>query len=129
MQSEAINIINKIVDLSFNGELNELQAYILLNDIEKSAKEAKNAIKNDAITIATRYEGKTFDFKDRKITLSSRKVWSYKHCNEWQAITDKRKALEEKMQIACLKGLNIDGETGEVIEPAEYKISENLTIK
>ena len=109
--------------------VNELDIYIILNDIDKMVKECKDNVKMLAVNECRKYQAKTFVHSNHTITFSEKKTWEYKHAKQWQEINNKLKELEGKMQSAAIHLLDTDSETGETITPAQYKISEVITIK
>jgi len=113
---------------AIEGNINELDAYIQLSDLEKKVKEVKEGLKDYALTQCRKYQEKSFVHSGRKIQIRNTKRWSYKHAKAWQKITEERKTLEMKMQAANLAGLDTDSETGETITPAQYVTVETIAI-
>jgi len=80
-----------------DGNIPSLKAYIILQDIEKLCKDAKEGIKEDAYKEASRYGAKTFDEYGRTITLSEgRRTWKYDHIKEWNDKKAELSTVEEK---------------------------------
>ena len=111
-----------------NGEINELDVYIQLQDIEAFVKESKEKIKPLAINQCLKFSEKTFEHSGRKITYSERATWSYKHSKLWLQIEQHKKELENKMKSAYTMKLDTDSETGEIITPALPTYSQVISI-
>jgi len=121
--------LNSIVQQVIEGEINPLIGYAQLSQIEKQAKEAKEIVKDLAISEAAKYPKGRFSESGATFELSERKVWEYDHIPEWIQKQNELKAIEERAQLSAKANLNINGDTGEFITPATYKSTVFLKVK
>jgi len=117
--------LHEINEQVLNGEKDALEAYIELKKIADTATAIMKEIKPDALTEADKYDGKTFQAFGAQIEKrNGGGVWSFKHLQDWNEINKKKKEVEDLHKTAYkLKGQEaiINPDTGEIIEPAEYK--------
>lgn len=124
-----MNIKNQLLALtceSIDGNANPLEIYIQLKEIEKTLADCIGSIQPQAIEEAySKYSEKSFDLLGatvEKKTASGK--WQYNVSNEYEALKDKIKKLEEVYKLSYqsnLKGSTIvDEATGEIVPPAVY---------
>lgn len=120
--------IRQLEQQAIDGEINELDAYIEIDDLEKECKRAKDAVKDAAISQAENYGQKIFEHAGRKIEVRNKRSWYFDHIPDWNQKKLDLKSIEEKAKVAATSGLNASEETGEVIQPAIHKDSTYLAI-
>lgn len=106
-----------------NGDANALLMLGQIKQLEIKLSELKAYALENAITEFELYNEKTVLLGDFEFSKSAGGRYNYKHCQEWLDINESKKELEKKMQEALKIGKGseiIDGETGEIIYPAEY---------
>lgn len=106
-----------------NGEEKALPVYSELHLLEKSIKELKKQITDEAIGEAGNYhKNDTPVFNGFTPKLSSKKTFSYKHDDTWNSYEAKKKERQNLMKKA-MKATITDPDTGELIPAAEFKES------
>jgi hypothetical protein len=86
----------------------------------------KEAVKDQMIEEASRFNSKEFTHAGLTFQLKSKKTYKYDHCQAWQALNDDRKKLEKLMQSTDKE--IADTETGEIIPPAQWTSTEYITV-
>lgn len=129
------DLIEEIKTKALEGEINELEAFIKLSEIEKFAKIAKEEVSEAAITEIRKFDSKTVKEYGYEITASSGGRYNYKHIPEWLDLSNKLKAIEKKAQQGYIMtkatGATdnlIDVVTGELLPVAEY-LPSKMSIK
>ncbi len=125
--------LHKINEQVINGEINALEAFIQLKKMVDVATKIMTEIKRDAVDEADKYQGKTFEAFGAKIEKrNGGGTWNYKHLDTWCKINDQKKVMEDLHKSAYRMGGNsiIDPNTGEIVQPAEWKPNaDTLSIK
>ena len=79
----------------------------------------QDAVKESAINERIKYGKEEVVIDGFKIEqVPGRKLWKYDHSSAWQQVNERRKTLETLMQKAHNGASIVDGDTGEVVEPA-----------
>lgn len=118
--------IRAIEDAALAGEMNELEAYLVLNRVKVATDQAMKSIKQYAFDEFEKHDQKTVSLNGCSIQKSQSGRYSYRHIQEWNELNDKVKVIEKKSQEAykmALKGVDLI-EEGVIVEPAEYKENE-----
>lgn len=98
-----------------------------LTAIEQTIKLIKDGLKDQLLEEASLYSGeKSFEINGVRFTKTDRTTYYYNHCQKWQELNEKIKALEGMMKVA--KEAFADPETGEIIEPARQSGSESISV-
>jgi hypothetical protein len=115
--------IHELIEQVANGETDALKAYIELKGLSDTITQVMKEIKREAVIEADRYDGKTFQAFGATIEKrSGGGVWSFKHLPDWNDANQKKKDVEEMHKQAFkITGDVIDPETGEIMQPAEFK--------
>jgi hypothetical protein len=95
-----------------------------LEDISKKIR-ADIRIKNAVYDEAMNYNGQ--QYLEHEIKITTRKTADYKEDEEWTLLKAKVKARE--VFLKSLKEPIIDKDTGEMIQPARYNVSEIVNFK
>jgi hypothetical protein len=113
--------IESLTTKVIEGELNPLDVYCELSDMQKAIKSALDMIESHALTEAQKYAKDECKVKGYKVSVTERKVWDFKHIPEWREAEQRRKDIEERSKIAATHGLDVNLNTGEITEKATYK--------
>jgi len=121
--------IKLLEDQVLQGNLNPLEAFIMLKKLEDLAKEVKKKIKDLAIEEISKYnnESKTgVEMLGASITLKkSAGRWNYDHIAEVVNLEYDLKMLKQKHQSAYKAHERgeavVDTDTGEIVMPADYR--------
>lgn len=108
--------IQEIEDLCLEqGELDPLEAYVMIHQLHKSLEASKERLK-EAATNELRKHGKSYhDLHGHRLEVASVGArYEYKKDDEWCQIKEQLKAREEYLKAFREGG--IDEETGELIE-------------
>jgi len=119
-----IDIKETVVEITTaiqNGEVNALEAFIKLKQIEEVIKQVKKNVDDLVIDEAAKYSSKTFTTFDAEVTLK-KSASRYDYSNIPEIVTKELelKAIKDKHK-AALKTDVIDLDTGELIEPPIVK--------
>lgn len=107
------------------GLYNPLSIHLCLKAMEELIKKIKEGIAGQVIQEAEKY-GKSFEYHGAKIQLSQRRTYDYSMDDTWSQINRSLKQREELLKY--LTAPLADTETGEIINPVQYKISNIITI-
>lgn len=123
----------ELVQNVLDGVENPLKAFAILSDLEKHIKDCKEAVKEEALDEANKYD-KTFvesGFKFERRNGGAR--YSFSHIEEVKLAKDKVKALETKYKTAyknAENGIQSVDENGELLElPKVTYSSDSLIFK
>tara|TARA_R110002020_G_scaffold92169_6_gene223357 strand:+ start:6619 stop:7068 length:450 start_codon:yes stop_codon:yes gene_type:complete len=127
------NIISYIKDLHElvnDGQINPLTAIIFLKELEKKSKEYKSKIDDIAIEELSKYGNEGTDMNGYSIKLKKAAGrWDFKHIQEIVDAEHKLKELKEKHKLAySADGKILIEDTGEVIEPANFKMGKEIIV-
>jgi len=119
-KDQVISYLSTLAEQVQEGEIDPIDGYIELYDIQKTASDMLKVIKDDAIS---RAENLNCDHiqKGYQVRTKSRTQYSYKHSAKWCQINQDKKTLESQMKFAYAHGEVANTESGELIEPAEAK--------
>lgn len=112
----------EIAGLVGNGEVNALEAYVILKKIEGQTKLALSQVLDAALTEAEKYESKSFKAFDAKVEVRNGPS-TYKFCAAIQNYEEKLKTLKEHSKL----GEFADTDSGELISKA-VKIEGKTTL-
>lgn len=118
-------IIMSIVELSqdvIGGDINPLDAYSDLKEIETILSSVKDSILNIALDEFDKYGEKSVSRNGYEFASTSSGRYDYSNSDDWKNYKKKMKDIEVKM-VAAYKNAGtalIDEETGEVYPPASY---------
>lgn len=100
------------------GNLNALEVFARVKDLEKLSADTKKQIEADAMIEAENHGSKTFSFAGYKFTKTEgRRMIDYTNIPEYAELKARMKVLEEKHKNALdSKGVLVDEGTGEIIE-------------
>ena len=128
---ELLQKIADIVEQVEEGNSSALESYILIQDLEKEMKRAKDQIKDLAIEEAEKEGAKTFERSGRVVTISDgRRSWKYPNTHQVSELQKQLKATQEMAKQAKITGKPVFDENGEQIEPAIETFSNPyITIK
>ena len=109
----------QLVQDVFDGQESALKAYQLIDELEKSVKLSKDAIKPEAIEEASKFDSPTFEFEEGKFTFKrGGKQWDFKGVKEWKDAKKSLTEIEGKLKAAWelnQKGLMaVDEVTGDI---------------
>lgn len=132
-ETNAVQLVLSKVASVKNGELNPLDAYIILKELEKVLRDSIVEINEYAVEEAKKY-GKSFDYKNASITVKpDAGRWDFSHIEKWKSTKEKLKELEDAAKSAYNakgKDLLIASVDGELIEPAKYTPGkDNISVK
>jgi hypothetical protein len=133
-KADVAGFANFIINAVKSGEVDALKIWKHCLLLETALSNAKEAIKEAAITEAAKYTG------EKNITLSDRKTYNYTDSNDstWNELNQQLEILKNRLKEreTFLKSLKekttiVDGETGEISEiwPPTSKATTVLTIK
>lgn len=122
--------IQDIAHLVESGSLEPLKAILVLKQLEKKAIEYKKRIEEIAIDELSKYEKSSTTIGSYTINLKkSAGRWDFKHIKEIVDAENKLKELKEKHKLAYnAEGKMLVEETGEVIEPANFKMGKEIIV-
>jgi hypothetical protein len=111
-----------MVDGVEEGQLNPLEVYVSLKKLEDALSAAMKQIKDSALDEAQKHSAKEFVFAGAKIQVKNAAgKWDYANVSAWNHAKEQIKSIEEQAKQAYkMKAPLINGDTGEVIEPAQY---------
>jgi hypothetical protein len=91
--------LSELFDLAFNKDESPLSTYILLDFIEKKAKDMKSSLKYLAIQETEKQDkisSSTYNFKNHLIEISQSKQWYYDKVPGYEKLKEDIKALESE---------------------------------
>jgi len=121
------DVINNVIGEVLEGNINPLELEMKLRALEDISKKirADIRIKNAVYDEALNYNGQ--QYMEHEIKITTRKTADYKDDEEWTLLKAKVKARE--VFLKSLKEPIIDKDTGEMIQPAKYNVSEIVNFK
>ena len=121
------DVINNVIGEVLEGNINPLELEMKLRALEDISKKirADIRIKNAVYDEAMNYNGQ--QYLEHEIKITTRKTADYKDDEEWTLLKAKVKARE--VFLKSLKEPIIDKDTGEMIQPAKYNVSEIVNFK
>ena len=120
-------VINNVIGEVLEGNINPLELEMKLRALEDISKKirADIRIKNAVYDEALNYNGQ--QYLEHEIKITTRNTADYKDDEEWTLLKAKIKARE--VFLKSLKEPIIDKDTGEMIQPAKYNVSEIVNFK
>ncbi len=115
----------KALDEIDSGNYNPLAIHLCLKAMEELIKKLKEGIADQVLIEAEKY-GKQFDYQGSRIQLSERRTYDFSNDSTWYDL-DKTKKQREEMLKHITSPL-ADPDTGEIIYPAQFKITPVITI-
>ena len=124
-KKERINYVEYVVN-EFN-EMNDSEQLKLAQQIKIAIEVFENILKHNDVRSAliSRMDNKQSENEIGTVKLSERKTYSFGHCQMHNDLKERLKTLENIMK--SIKEPVADTETGEIIEPAQFKVTEVLT--
>lgn len=124
-------MMNLVADVE-EGKVDPIKAYIKLYELEKSASELKDRIKNLAIDKREMYNDKEYISSGYKVSVVSTTRYSYRGDFELERLTAQVKN-RQAMMIQAYNNKRLGGElydeNGEQVLPAEPKTSTYLKLE
>ena len=119
------NLAENILQALDNGTVNPLELKAAFKAIEKVAEVIKSKLDEQAVTEASKYDGKTFSFGGNQIELSDSLGVKYDYSNcghleynvlseEVKKRTERMKQIEKELQSMKASRTEVNTETGEV---------------
>ena len=108
-----------------SGLYNPLEIHLCLKGMEEVVKKLKTGIADQVLSEAEKY-GKEFEYRGARIRLSDRRSYNFSKDFIWTEISNKKKQREEMLKH--LSDPVADPETGEMIFPAQSKITSVISI-
>jgi hypothetical protein len=93
--------------------------------MEELVKKLKESIAEQVLAEAQKY-GKQFDYLGSKVQLSERRTYDFSNDSLWCELDKTKKEREEMLKH--ISSPLADPDTGEMIYPAQFKISPVITI-
>ena len=115
----------KALDEIDTGMYNPLNIHLCLKAMEELVKRLKEGIADQVLAEAQKY-GKQFDYLGSKVQLSERRTYDFSHDSAWCDMDRVKKQRED-----MLKHISVplaDPENGEMIYPAQFKVTPVMTI-
>lgn len=116
--------VNKMVDDAVIGNINALELFCELSGLEKFMKASKEIILEDAMYEREKYDEKTLEMYDCKISTGQSGRYKFDHNPVWKAANTTQKDVERNMKLAydAFKRQEdfIDPATGEIVPVATY---------
>ena len=107
-----------------NGNLNPLEVYIELKNLESFVKECKDLVQLDALIEAEKYKGQIFNGYEVDVRSVGGR-YTYDHIDEISAlkaqIKELEKAAQDSYKLSAKGSIMMNDQTGEVTPPAHYK--------
>ena len=117
--------VRKALDEVDAGMHNPLVVHLCLKAMEELVNRIKDGI-SEAVLVEVEKYPKTFEFMGARFQLSERRTYDFSQDAVW-----KETSLSLKRREDLLKHLSIpvaDADTGEVIQPAQFKITPVITV-
>ena len=121
------NFVSQVLNQVHNQGDDVLQTTICLKAMEDVVKKVRAGISDLARDEAEKYIGKSFDYKGATVSKVNRTSYDYSACSQWNELNSQKKELEGVMKT--ISKPVADADTGEMISPAQIKITESLSIK
>ncbi len=118
-------LARRVLEEIDDGNHNPLNIFICLKAMEELVKRLKDGMAGVVIQEAKKY-GKQFDYLGSRIQLSERRTYDFSDDSAWCEL-DKTKKQREEMLKHITQPV-ADPETGEMIYPAQFKITPVITI-
>ena len=120
------DVINNVIGEVLEGNINPLELEMKLRALEDISKKirADIRIKNAVYDEAMKHDGQ--QYMEHEVKITTRKNADYKDDEEWTLLKAKVKARE--VFLKSLKEPIIDKDTGEMIQPAKYRVSEIINL-
>ncbi len=118
-------LARRVLEEIDGGNHNPLNIFLCLKAMEELVKRLKDGMAGQVIQEAEKY-GKQFDYLGSRIQLSERRSYDFSNDATWCEL-DKTKKQREKMLKHIIQAV-VDPETGEMIYPAQFKITPVITI-
>lgn len=115
----------KALDEIDMGNHNPLTIYLCLKAMEELVKKIKDGIAEQVFAEAGKY-GRQFDYLGSRIQLSERRTYDFSGDSLWCDLDQSKKQREEMLKH--LSSPLADPETGEMIYPAQFKVTPFITI-
>ena len=115
----------KALDEIDSGMYNPLEIHLCLKAMEELVKRMKELIADQVMVEAEKY-GRNFDFMGAKVQLTERKSYDFSNDAAWCDLDKTKKKREELLKH--LSAPLADPETGEMIFPAQFKVTPIITI-
>lgn len=112
----------EIAGLTASGDINALEAYVILKELESKTKLALGQIKDNALTEAGKYPERSFMAFGANIEVRNG-ASAYKFCSAIDELENKVKQLKEQSKL----GEFADTDSGQIIEKA-VKIEGKTTL-
>jgi hypothetical protein len=110
-----------------SGRYDPLEIAATLKAMEDIIKGVRKGIADMVIDESGKYAEKTFEVGGVIYTKTNRASFDYSGCDKWNRMKQEIDDLQALMQrISCTVA---DAETGELITPAQKKVTESITIK
>lgn len=121
---EALLILSQEAERAKEGFTDPVKLYYRLKKGADQLSEIIEDLKNDVII---KVGSQPVEIDGHEISIGSTRRASFKHCLAWKNAHSEQKRIEEIMKTLTVPV--IDSETGEEIEPAEFKESVFPVIK
>ena len=108
-----------------SGMYNPLTIHLCLKAMEELTKRIKEGIAEQVLLEAEKY-GKSFEYMGSKVQLSERRTYDYSDDGTWSELEKAKKKREELLKY--LSAPLADPETGEMIFPAQFKVTPVISI-
>jgi len=108
-----------------SGTYNPLAIHLCLKAMEEIVKKIKEGIASQVMLEAEKY-GKNFEFMGAKFQLSERRSYDFSNDSAWCDLDNTKKQREEMLKH--LSSPLADKDTGEMIYPAQFKVTPVITI-
>lgn len=118
-------LARKALDEIDTGNHNPLTIHLCLKAMEELVKKIKDGIADQVLAEAEKY-GRQFDYLGAKVQLSERRSYDFSHDSTWSDLDQSKKQWEETLKH--LSDPVADPETGEMIYPAQFKVTPFITI-
>ena len=125
MENQILEVAQKAIE----GEISNLDAYLILYSISKKIDEAIELIKKSAIDEVEKIAEKDYTRNGFKVNVLTKTTWNFKHIESWNKKKTELSDIEEKAKVAAKFKLDASSETGEQIEPAIASYSTYLKIQ
>jgi len=119
----------KVKQAVLNGTINPLELDVRLKAIEETVTSIRKdkEVKSEIVKEASKY-GKSFDFRNAKITISERGTYDFSNDAEWKTLKEKIKERELFLKSIPEEG-TVDIKTGEVIYRPPQNYTDIITYK
>lgn len=122
--NEAMSLVEQVK----NGEVSSLDVFPRIYEMKKSFGELESELKDFVIDEREKYDKKEQVIRNGyEISIMSRTSYSFSNDDHWEAINQARKNREAMLKKAFKMNEKnqtlTDPETGEIIPPAEVKVS------